>query len=165
MNQVLPRQRTPRRGRLPARDVRLVLVPHADRLAVERRVPAGREVEHELVAVVEKPAAVDWLVVPDREIVGEPRALPGQRLLDRDRLDPVNGVLQLEMRPRAACATSSAVHGSVGLAPDVQEERPVRRPGASRAADPSPVHCEILRARHRVVVTSDSGCPGCRAAR
>src|ERR1051325_2786149 len=56
----------------PAADVRLVLIPHTDRLAAERRLALRCEMEHELVAVVQEPFAVDRLVVADGEILFEP---------------------------------------------------------------------------------------------
>ena len=83
----------------PAADVRLVLIAHADGLSIDRRVARRGEVEDELVAVVDEAAAVDRLVVTDRQVVVEVGAGAGERLLDRDRLDPVNRVLQPQMRP------------------------------------------------------------------
>ena len=151
MNQVLPRHRTPPAAVCHRRDVRLILILHAHGVAIERRVPARREVEHELVAVVEEPAAVDGLVVPDREVVDEPGPRPGQPLLDRDRLDPVNGVLQAEMA--AGRLRHVQRRPGVGrLGPDVQEERPLRRQGAGRRGQPPICPLEILRPGDGVVV-------------
>ena len=88
-----------RRGGPPAADVRLVLIAHADGLPIERRVARRGEVEDELVAVVDEAPAVDRLVVTDGQVVVEVGAGAGERLLDRDRLDPVDRVLQPQMRP------------------------------------------------------------------
>src|SRR5512132_1155473 len=74
-------------GRAPSRNVRFVLIGNADRLPVQWRTAAWREVEDELMAVVQEACAVDWLVVTDGEIIPEPRACACQRFLDRDRLD------------------------------------------------------------------------------
>src|SRR6185503_18071939 len=85
-------------GRPPSPDVRLILITHANRLSVDRCLARCREVEHELVAVVHEAPAVDRLVVTNGEVVIEIRARTGERLLDGDRLDPVNGVLQSQVR-------------------------------------------------------------------
>ena len=139
------------RGGLPPRHIGLILILHAHRVAIERRVPARREMEYELMAVVEEPAAVDGLVMPDREVVGKPGTSPRKPLLDRDRLDPVNGVLQAEMtagrlrhverRPRVG-----------GFGPHVQKERAVGRQGAGRRTEPPICPLEILGPGDRVVV-------------
>src|SRR5262249_19368711 len=76
------------RGPVPSPDVRLILIRHAEREAIERRRAFGREVEDELVAVVQEPIAVDRLVVPDGEVAREPRRRARGGAVDRDRLDP-----------------------------------------------------------------------------
>src|SRR5262249_27215816 len=76
------------RRAVPARDVRRILVRDAKRQTIELRGAARREVEHELVAVVEEPIAVDWLVVADGEVAVEARVPPGELAFDRNRLDP-----------------------------------------------------------------------------
>src|SRR5687767_7173619 len=73
------------RGRAPASDIRLVLILHAHRLSLERRSAGGAEVKNELMAVVEKAAAVDRLVVPDCQVVLETGPDAGQSLFDGDR--------------------------------------------------------------------------------
>src|SRR6185436_14625425 len=139
------------RGRAPPRDVRLVLVSHANRLAAERRIAARREMEDELVAVVEEALAVDWLVMADGEVALEPGARPGERLLDRNGLDPVNRVLQLEMRTRGLRDVQRRPR--VGrLAADVQEERPLAGQRSRRELYPVARPFQVARARHRVVV-------------
>ena len=129
-------------GRAPAGDVRLVLISHADRLAAERRVAVGREMEHELVTVVQEALAVDWLVVADREIVLEPGARARERLLDGDRLDPVDGVLQLQMRTRGLRHVERGPR--IGrLAPDVQKQRALLAERSRRQRDPVTCPLEI----------------------
>ena len=86
------------RGR-PALDVRRILIRHPHGLAVQPGPPRGREVKDELVAVVHEPVAVDRLVVPHGHVTTETRARAGGVVIDRDRLHPVNGVLQLEVAP------------------------------------------------------------------
>src|SRR5205085_10028268 len=86
-------------GGAPARDVRRILIGDAERESIELGRARWREVKHELVAVVEKPIAVDRLVVAHREIAIEAGVLAGQFALDRNRLDPVNDVLQFQVRP------------------------------------------------------------------
>ena len=151
MNHVLPRQRTPGRRCPPPSDVRLILVANANRLTIEWRVSVAGEMEHELVAVVEEPSAVDRLVVADRQVVVEPGPAARQRLFDRDRLDPVNGVLELEMRP----SSLRDVHrrpriGRLGA--HVQEQRSVRGQGARGALAPIHRSTPGTVARHGVVV-------------
>src|SRR5215204_4493162 len=58
----------PRCSRPPTPDVRLILVPNANCLTIEWRISVRREMEHELMAIVQKPPAVDRLVVADGEI-------------------------------------------------------------------------------------------------
>src|ERR1041385_3178911 len=87
-------------GGTPARDIRFVLIPHTDCLTPQRRLSLWREMEHELVAVVKEPLAVDRFVVSDGEVFFEAGAGAGERLLDRNRLDPVDGVLKPQVRTR-----------------------------------------------------------------
>ena len=103
MNQVLPRQRTPSGRTTPSRDVRLVLIGDAERKTIERGRTLWREVKNELVAVVQETIAVDRLVVTDGQIAREPGGSTGRFPVDGDRLDPVNDVLQLEVRPDRLC--------------------------------------------------------------
>ena len=101
--------------------------------AVERRAPARREMKHELVAVVEEALAVDWLVVADREVALERGRDAGRVLLDGDRLDPVDGVLQVKVLARGL----RDVHRRPGirrLGAEIQEQRPLRLEAARRAA-------------------------------
>src|SRR5207249_4344384 len=78
----------------PARDVRRVLVGDAEREPVEARRAVARQVEHELVAIVQEAVAVDRLVVADREVARQAGGEAGRLALDGDRLDPMNDVLQ-----------------------------------------------------------------------
>ena len=163
MNQVLPRHLHAGRGRPPAADVRLVLILHAHRLPIERRVARWAEVEDELVAVVEKPAAVDRLVVANCQVVLETSPGAGQRLLDGDRLDPVNRVLQVQMRARRL----RHVHRRprVGwLGADVEEQRPVRRQDAGLPGRPIPRSMPDTGPAAACRRRCDSGCPGCTGA-
>ncbi len=80
-------------GVAPARDVALVRIRHADGEAVDRHFSGLGEVEDELVAVVEEAGGVDRLEVPDRDRIRPLR-------LHRDRLDPVDRVLEMEERPQ-----------------------------------------------------------------
>ena len=153
MNHVLPRHRTPDAAVSPARDVRLVLIFTPTAWRSSGVLPAGREMEDELVAVVEEPSAVDWLVVATARSSVEPGARAGQRLLDRDRLDPVNRVLQAAGAAAPPAPRRVPSTGSVGLAPDVQEQRAVAATSAPAAAAPSRRSTrDTPIARHRVVV-------------
>jgi hypothetical protein len=128
---------------LPPTDVRGVLVLHADRLAIERRFPRWCEVEDELVTVVDEPLTVDRLVMTHREVF----------LVDRNRFDPVDGVLQLEVR------TNGLGHVECrpwirGLCADVQEQRPARVERTRGAVDPPAGPREVVITRNRIVVTA-----------
>src|SRR4051812_2297059 len=72
--------------RAPAGDVRLVLIGHAQRQAIELRRPERREMKDELLAVVQEAIAVDRLVVADREVAGEARSRASRFAVDGDRL-------------------------------------------------------------------------------
>ena len=76
MNQVLPRQRRlPRAAAQRATfDASWYFTPIARRSSGVR--PPGREVEDELVAVVDEPVAVDRLVVADVQVAGQAGAAP-----------------------------------------------------------------------------------------
>ena len=152
------------RGARPSSDVRLVLVLHADREPVEPGDPTGREVEHELVAVVQEPVAVDGLVVPDRQIVGEAGPRASEVAIDRDRLDPVDDVLQLEVR----AGRLRDVEGGPwvrGLAADVQEQRSLVRQRLRRRGHPLPGPLAGSRPAAVRRRSCGNGCPGCRAGR
>jgi hypothetical protein len=56
----------------PSRDVGLVLIGHSDGFSVQRHVSGQGEVEDVLMAVVYESAAVDRLVVADRNIALQP---------------------------------------------------------------------------------------------
>ena len=106
---------------------------HAERQPVERGPRVLREMKDELVAVVEEPVGIDRLVVADGQVCGQAGANARGLLLDGDRLDPVDGVLELEVGPGGL----GHVQGGpriAGLGADVQEQRPVRpsAPGQSR---------------------------------
>src|SRR5688572_4700018 len=136
---------------LPAPDVRLVLILHADRLALQGRRAARSEVEDEFVAVVEESTAVDRLVMPDGQVVLQAGAGSGERLFDGDRLDPVDGVLKLQVLP----GRLRHVQGCPGirrLGADVQEERPIRRQRAGRPANPLAGPRQVAVAGQRVVI-------------
>src|SRR5436190_17156272 len=72
--------------RTPARDVRRILIGDPEREPIETGRAARREVEHELLAVVEEPLAVDRLVVADGEVALETGVLARELAFDRDRL-------------------------------------------------------------------------------
>src|SRR3954453_18773534 len=84
-------------ARLPAADVRSVLVGNTNRTAVERRSSLWREMKDELVAVVHEARAVDRLVVTDRNVLVERNSRSGCVLFNRDGLDPVDRVLELQV--------------------------------------------------------------------
>ena len=90
-----------------------------------------------------KRGAVDRLVVSDREVARQPGGGAGGVAVDGDRLDPVDDVLQLQVRPRRLRHVERGP-GIGGLGADVQEQR--ARPARTRAAAATqrPVHCEVL---------------------
>src|SRR5262249_55662901 len=55
----------------PTTDVRLVLVRYAERQAIEPGVTPWCEMEHELVAIVQKSITVNWFVVTNSKVSGE----------------------------------------------------------------------------------------------
>ncbi len=109
------------RRRVPASDVRLVLVRHADRRPFQRRRAGRREVKDEFVTVVDEARTVDRLVVSDgqvtRQAAGRPRGVP----FDHDRLDPVDRVLKRQVGSHGL----RDIHrhpGVLGLGADVEEQ-------------------------------------------
>ena len=148
----------------PARHVRRVLVLDADRAAVERRAPARREVEDELLAVVDEPLAVDRLVVADVQVAGQTGARAGRVLVDRDRLDPVDGVLELQVLARRLGHVQRRP-GVGRLGADVQEERSGRVQRLRRRLDPGAGPVQIAVPGQRCRRSSGSARRGCRAAR
>ena len=138
-------------ARAPPGDVRSVLVLDADAAAIERRPSRRREVEDELVAVVQEARAVDRLVVTDRQVALQARGEAGRVLVDGDRLDPVDGVLQVEALPRRL----GDVHrrpGIGGLGAEVQEQRAFRLQHARRSRRPGFGPLQVFRTRKAVVV-------------
>ena len=139
------------RGCAPARDVRLVLIFHADRPATERRVALRREMEHELVAIVEEPLAVDRLVMADGQVLLETGSRAGQRLFNRDRFDPMDRVLKLQMRARGLRHIERGPR--VGrLTADVQKKGAFVGERPRRQLHPLAGPFQVGRTRHRVVV-------------
>src|SRR5688572_3977979 len=141
----------PRAGPPPAGDVGLILVFHADGGPFERRGAPGAEVKYKLVAVVEEPAAVDWLVVTDGQVIVQSAARSRQRLFNRDRLDPVNDVLQLEVRPYGLGHIQRGP-GIFRLGADVQEQRPPWGHDLFGCLDPLGGPPQILRTRPPIVI-------------
>src|SRR5262245_62471054 len=137
----------------PAPDVRLILILDADRLSIDWRVTRYGEVEHEFVAVVHEAAAVDWLVVADGQVIIEIGAGAGERLLDGDRLDPVNRVLQLQVRSDGLGDINRRPRVG-GLCADIQEQRAVWRENSCHALDPLSRPLEVVATRHGVVVAA-----------
>ena len=82
---------------LPPRNIRSVLVGYADGLSVEWSSALRCQVKDELVAIIDKPVAINWLIVANAEVSIErcPSAAGGA--VDCDRLNPMNDVLQFEM--------------------------------------------------------------------
>ena len=56
--------------------------------------------EDELVAIVDEPGAVDWLVVAQRQVAIQSGGRPCRVTVDSDRLDPMQRVLQRQVRAR-----------------------------------------------------------------
>src|SRR5437588_9704619 len=79
-------------SRAPAADVRLVLIWDPECESIQPGQSLRCEVKDELVAVVDEPIAVDWFVMADRQIAGEPRGGTRRIPIDRDRLDPMDDV-------------------------------------------------------------------------
>ena len=133
MNHVFPRHR--RSPPLPPGDVRFILVGHAYRQPIQGRLPAWAEVKDELLAFVQEPRAVDRLVVADGKVAVQPGLASRVAPVDGDRLDPVNGVLQHEVR---ACGVRDIECGPgfAGRGPHVEKQGTSRSQGASRGAEP-----------------------------
>ena len=113
-----------------------------------------REVEDELVAVVQEAVAVDRLVVADRQIAGQAGGGAGRRPIDGDRLDPVDDVLQPAGAGGRPATTSSAVHGSLGFAPTFRNSDPSGRSTRVAAATQVSVHSRYSAARQGVLVAA-----------
>ena len=143
-----PRGRAP-----PASDVRRILIAHAHGPAIDRGLASRREVEDELVAVVQKARAVDRFVVADREVLIESRVRTRHRFFDRDRLDPVDGVLQPQIGPRRLGNIESGPR--IGrFRADVQKQRAVGRQNTCGTANPLGRPLQIFGTRNRVVVAA-----------
>src|SRR5262249_21167286 len=150
-------------GGPPAGDVRLVLISHSQRQAIERRVAPWCEMEHELMTVVQKSITVDWLVVTDRKVAREACSGPRRLLVDGDRFHPMDDVLQPEMGPRGLRDVQCGP-GVGGPRPDVQEQRPVRLQDTGGARHPGSRPFEIvgLAEAVRVLVVANAEVVGRR---
>jgi len=138
-------------GRRPARHVGLILIPHADGAPVERRPAAGREMKNELVAVIHEPVAVDRLVVADGHVVIEADARSDRGLIDRDRLHPVNGVLQQKVAARHL-GDFERDPWVRGFGADVEEERRLRGHGPGDRPQPLLGPVQVVPARDVIPV-------------
>ena len=107
----------------------------------------------ELVAVVDEAIAVDRLVVPDIHVAIEPRRCAGGVAIDRDRLDPVDRVLELQVM---AGGLGDLERGPrVGrLRAHIEEQRSGGIQGARRRLDPCVRPVQIPISRKRVVVAA-----------
>ena len=102
----------------PPSNVALVSVRDANRETVRRRVSMLREMKNELVAVRDEPLRVDRFEVTDGDFLADTS-------LDRDRLDPVKGVLQNKLITQ--CQDDfMRQHRVAGRRADIEEERTVR---------------------------------------
>src|SRR2546425_3453141 len=108
-----------RRG--PARHVGLVLILHSDGQAVERDPSRLGEMEHELVAVIQEPGALDRLEMAHGDVPVHPGIIADILLLYGDGLDPVDDVLEVETLPHFQ-GDLERDPGVRGLAPDVQKD-------------------------------------------
>jgi len=84
-------------GRIPASDIRPVLIRDSNRPSIERCPTSGSKVEDKFVTVIDEPLAVDRFVVAHREVALKLTPRPRLCLVDYYRLDPVDGVLELEV--------------------------------------------------------------------
>ena len=139
------------RPRLPPPDVRLILIGHAERQPIEPGRSLRREVKDEFLTVVQEPVTVDRLVVADREVPRQPGRGARRVFLDGDRLHPVDGVLQPQMRPRRLRHVERRPR-IARLRADVEEQRAVRRQHARRRGDPPVGPLEVVALRHLVAI-------------
>jgi hypothetical protein len=129
----------------------LILIRHAERQPIQACGSPRCEVKNELVTVVDEPIAVDRLVVADREIPCKPGGRASRRLIDRNRLYPVNDVLHPQMRPDSLRDVERRPR-IARLGPHVEEEGAVRAEHTSRGGHPSVRPLEILGRREGVLV-------------
>ena len=148
----------------PAPDVRRVLIGHAERQPIHPRRALRREMEDELVAVVQEAVAVDRLVVPHGQVALEIRRGARRGAVDRDRLHPVDDVLQPEVRARRLRHIERRPRVA-RLGAHVEEERAVGPEHARGRLHPPRRPVEIFDAGRACRDTGCSGCPGCRAGR
>ena len=164
MNQVLPRQRTPSAAARQRADVRLILVGDAERQPIERRVARRREMKDELVAVVQEAVAVDRLVVADGEVARQAGGGAGRLAVDRDRLDPVNDVLEPQVRSRGLRDVERCPRvGWPGA--DIQKQRAVRLEHPCGRGDPLAGPPQVVSLLERVLVCVVPDAQVVRAAR
>ena len=125
--------------------------------------PVRREMKDELVAIVDEPRAVDWLVVAHRQVAVQPGGRPCRITVDRDRLDPVQRVLQLQVRPDGLRDVERGPRVR-RLGADVQEERAVRAQVSARR--PPPIRRSTSGTGRGAACprSCDSGCRGCMEA-
>ncbi len=71
----------------PARDIAFVLIWNAEGKSIDFNSSGLREVKYVLVTIVKKPLRIDWLEMAVRLEIA-------LSIFNRDRLDPVNRVLQ-----------------------------------------------------------------------
>src|SRR5262249_24484599 len=109
------------------------------------------EVEDDLLAVVQEPVVVVWFVVPYREILFKFCPCARQHLLDRNRLDPMDGVLQPEVGACRLCDVERRPRVR-RFAADVEKQRSGSRKLRRRPPDPVASPIEIPRPWHRVVI-------------
>jgi hypothetical protein len=89
--------------------------------------------------------------VPHRNVTVEIHGSAGRVAIDRNRLDPVNGVLEAQVRARRL----GDIHRRPrigGFGTDVEEQRPLGGKRAARGLDPVGRPCQVVFPRPRIVV-------------
>ena len=104
-------------GVTPARDIALVLIRNAEREPIDRCLPFRREMKNVFVTIIQKTRRTDRLEVSARNRFA---AL----VLDRDRLDPVDRVLEDEEAGATAGRSRAATLDSTARAPRLRKSEP-----------------------------------------
>ena len=132
----------PKRMR-PTFDITLVRVGDPDGQTVEGRCSFQSEVEHILVAVIQKAGRIDRFEMS----VGTDLSVP----LNRDGLDPMNGVLQLEQSTQAQ-RDFKGQQSISGRTAEIKEEGAVWFEHTRYFATPGRAPVQVIVGRPRILV-------------
>src|SRR6266571_7213019 len=129
----------------PTINVGFVSVGHADSQSIQLCFALRSEMKNVLVAIVQEPARVDRFEMPVRVRFRSP--------LNRDGLDPVDGIMQVKQLPYALGNVKGKIRVFRGIS-QIQEKRAVRLQDPGDFTTPLSTPFQVIFVRLLIVVSA-----------